>query len=85
MAVRTDRGYGLLGFLLCLALLVSGCGTATQAAGTKTISFAFQDFGGPVFMKWATGLKKQFEKAIQVNPDCTEALRELRILGKAKR
>ncbi|MHB8872401.1 MAG: response regulator [Myxococcaceae bacterium] len=29
--------------------------------------------------------EKQFEKAIQCNPDCTEALRELRILGKAKR
>jgi tetratricopeptide (TPR) repeat protein len=29
--------------------------------------------------------EKQFEKAIQCNPDCTEALRELRLLGKAKR
>jgi DNA-binding response OmpR family regulator/DnaJ-domain-containing protein 1 len=29
--------------------------------------------------------EKQFEKAIQCNPDCTEALRELRILGKARR
>jgi DNA-binding response OmpR family regulator len=29
--------------------------------------------------------EKQFEKAIQANPDCTEALRELRLLGKAKR
>ncbi|MBX7100655.1 MAG: response regulator [Myxococcaceae bacterium] len=28
--------------------------------------------------------EKQFEKAIQANPDCTEALRELRLLGKAK-
>jgi len=27
----------------------------------------------------------QFERAIQCNPDCTEALRELRLLGKAKR
>jgi DNA-binding response OmpR family regulator/curved DNA-binding protein CbpA len=29
--------------------------------------------------------EKQFEKAIQCNPDCTEALRELRLLGKSKR
>jgi len=29
--------------------------------------------------------EKQFEKAIQSNPDCTEALRELRLLGKSKR
>lgn len=29
--------------------------------------------------------EKQFEKAIQCNPDCTEALRELRILGKGRR
>ncbi|MBL8957099.1 MAG: response regulator [Myxococcaceae bacterium] len=29
--------------------------------------------------------EKQFEKAIQSNPDCTEALRELRLLGKTKR
>jgi DNA-binding response OmpR family regulator/TolA-binding protein len=28
--------------------------------------------------------EKQFEKAIQSNPDCTEALRELRLLGKTK-
>jgi len=28
---------------------------------------------------------KQFEKAIQSNPDCTEALRELRLLGKQRR
>jgi DNA-binding response OmpR family regulator/curved DNA-binding protein CbpA len=29
--------------------------------------------------------EKQFEKAIQCNPDCVEALRELRILGKGRR
>lgn len=29
--------------------------------------------------------EKQFEKAIQANPDCTEALRELRLLGKARK
>jgi tetratricopeptide (TPR) repeat protein len=29
--------------------------------------------------------EKQFEKAIQSNPDCTEALRELRLLGRHKR
>lgn len=29
--------------------------------------------------------ERQFEKAIQANPDCTEALRELRLLGKSKR
>ena len=29
--------------------------------------------------------ERQFEKAIQCNPDCTEALRELRLLGKGKR
>lgn len=29
--------------------------------------------------------EKQFEKAIQCNPDCTEALRELRILGRSKK
>jgi DNA-binding response OmpR family regulator/tetratricopeptide (TPR) repeat protein len=29
--------------------------------------------------------EKQFEKAIQCNPDCTEALRELRILGRSRR
>lgn len=29
--------------------------------------------------------EKLFEKAIQANPDCTEALRELRLLGKARR
>jgi tetratricopeptide (TPR) repeat protein len=29
--------------------------------------------------------EKQFEKAIQCNPDCTEALRELRLLGKGRR
>jgi curved DNA-binding protein CbpA len=29
--------------------------------------------------------EKNFEKAIQANPDCTEALRELRLLGKTKR
>ncbi|HEX4621075.1 MAG TPA: DnaJ domain-containing protein, partial [Myxococcaceae bacterium] len=29
--------------------------------------------------------EKQFEKAIQCNPDCTEALRELRILGRGRR
>jgi curved DNA-binding protein CbpA len=29
--------------------------------------------------------EKQFEKAVQSNPDCTEALRELRLLGKQKR
>ncbi len=28
--------------------------------------------------------EKQFEKAIQCNPDCTEALRELRLLGKKR-
>lgn len=29
--------------------------------------------------------QRQFEKAIQCNPDCTEALRELRLLGNARR
>jgi DnaJ domain/Domain of unknown function (DUF4388)/Tetratricopeptide repeat len=29
--------------------------------------------------------EKQFEKAIQCNPDCTEALRELRLLNRTKR
>lgn len=29
--------------------------------------------------------ERQFEKAIQVNPDCTEALRELRLLGRSRR
>jgi DNA-binding response OmpR family regulator/tetratricopeptide (TPR) repeat protein len=29
--------------------------------------------------------ERQFEKAIQCNPDCTEALRELRLLGRGKR
>ena len=29
--------------------------------------------------------ERQFEKAIQCNPDCTEALRELRLLGKQRR
>jgi DNA-binding response OmpR family regulator/curved DNA-binding protein CbpA len=29
--------------------------------------------------------EKQFEKAIQSNPDCTEALRELRLLGRARK
>ncbi|MBI5549270.1 MAG: DnaJ domain-containing protein, partial [Deltaproteobacteria bacterium] len=29
--------------------------------------------------------EKQFEKAIQCNPDCIEALRELRLLGKGKK
>ncbi|MFZ5469363.1 MAG: response regulator [Myxococcota bacterium] len=29
--------------------------------------------------------ERQFEKAIQCNPDCTEALRELRILGQGRR
>lgn len=29
--------------------------------------------------------EKAFEKAIQANPDCTEALRELRLLGKSRR
>lgn len=29
--------------------------------------------------------ERQFEKAIQANPDCTEALRELRLLGKQRR
>jgi tetratricopeptide (TPR) repeat protein len=29
--------------------------------------------------------ERQFEKAIQCNPDCTEALRELRLLGHARR
>lgn len=29
--------------------------------------------------------EQQFERAIQCNPDCTEALRELRLLGKSKR
>ena len=29
--------------------------------------------------------EKQFEKAIQCNPDCTEALRELRLLGKQRK
>ncbi len=29
--------------------------------------------------------ERQFEKAIQCNPDCTEALRELRLLGKTKK
>lgn len=29
--------------------------------------------------------ERQFEKAIQCNPDCTEALRELRLLGRARR
>lgn len=29
--------------------------------------------------------EQQFERAIQCNPDCTEALRELRLLGKTKR
>jgi curved DNA-binding protein CbpA len=29
--------------------------------------------------------EKQFEKAIQCNPDCIEALRELRLLGRGKR
>ncbi len=41
------------------------------------------------YMHKATGrpdkAEKQFEKAIQANPDCTEALRELRLLGKTKR
>jgi DNA-binding response OmpR family regulator/curved DNA-binding protein CbpA len=44
-------------------------------------------FTGYIFK--ATGrpdkAEKQFEKAIQCNPDCTEALRELRILGKPRR
>jgi len=29
--------------------------------------------------------EQQFERAIQCNPDCTEALRELRLLGKSRR
>jgi tetratricopeptide (TPR) repeat protein len=29
--------------------------------------------------------QRQFEKAIQCNPDCTEALRELRLLGNTRR
>jgi len=29
--------------------------------------------------------EKQFERALQSNPDCTEALRELRLLGRTKR
>jgi DNA-binding response OmpR family regulator/Flp pilus assembly protein TadD len=29
--------------------------------------------------------ERQFEKAIQANPDCTEALRELRLLGKQRK
>jgi tetratricopeptide (TPR) repeat protein len=29
--------------------------------------------------------EKQFEKAMQCNPDCTEALRELRLLGRARK
>ncbi|MFN7130981.1 MAG: response regulator [Myxococcales bacterium] len=29
--------------------------------------------------------ERQFEKAIQCNPDCTEALRELRLLGRARK
>ncbi|MFL5321886.1 MAG: response regulator [Myxococcaceae bacterium] len=44
-------------------------------------------FTGYIFK--ATGrpdkAEKQFEKAIQCNPDCTEALRELRILGRARK
>ena len=28
--------------------------------------------------------ERQFEKAIQCNPDCTEALRELRLLGQKR-
>ncbi|MBX5484887.1 MAG: response regulator [Myxococcaceae bacterium] len=44
-------------------------------------------FTGYIFK--ATGrpdkAEKQFEKAIQCNPDCTEALRELRLLGRARR
>lgn len=43
-------------------------------------------FTGYIFK--ATGrpdkAEKQFEKAIQCNPDCTEALRELRLLGKSR-
>lgn len=41
------------------------------------------------YIQKATGradkAEKQFEKAIQCNPDCTEALRELRLLGKSKK
>lgn len=40
------------------------------------------------FIQKATGrsdrAERQFEKAIQCNPDCTEALRELRLLGKRR-
>ncbi len=41
------------------------------------------------YIQKATGrpdkAQRQFEKAIQCNPDCTEALRELRLLGKGRR
>lgn len=41
------------------------------------------------YIQKATGrpdkAEKQFERAIQCNPDCTEALRELRLLGKTRR
>jgi DNA-binding response OmpR family regulator/curved DNA-binding protein CbpA len=41
------------------------------------------------YIQKATGrpdkAEKQFEKAIQCNPDCTEALRELRLLGRGRR
>ncbi len=44
-------------------------------------------FTGYIFK--ATGrpdkAERHFEKAIQCNPDCTEALRELRLLGRARR
>jgi multiple sugar transport system substrate-binding protein len=65
------RAHLPLAILLCLAVTTAGCGTVSQAAGTKTITFAFQDFGGPVFMTWATGLQKKFEK---LNPGVTVKL-----------
>jgi multiple sugar transport system substrate-binding protein len=68
MAGRIGGRLAALGLLLCLPLLVSACGSTSQAAGTRSISFAFQDFGGPTFMTWATGLKKQFERQ---NPGVT--------------
>jgi multiple sugar transport system substrate-binding protein len=48
--------------LLCLSVTIAGCGTASQAAGTRTIKVAFQNFGGPTFMNWVKGVQKQFEK-----------------------
>ena len=29
--------------------------------------------------------EKQFERALQSNPDCTEALRELRLIGRIRK